>query len=146
MAFIGQRPLLVPTMAEVAFVWFHRIVAGYCLVIGIVYWIRLVGLYEGPLWRIDLMPVHWQIATVVLSVLFPFAGIGLWMMASWGPVIWFLSAAAEAVMYGVFPDHFGPRPIVLAAHGCVALLYLAFRAVLFFEKRRARARAAEPVY
>ncbi len=34
------------------------------------------------------MPVHWQVATVTLAVFFPFAAVGLWMLASWGPVIW----------------------------------------------------------
>ncbi len=46
---------------------------------------------------------------MVLAAFFPFAGIGLWMMASWGPVIWFICAATESVMYLGFPDLFGQR-------------------------------------
>ena len=38
---------------------------------------RLIGFYDGPLWRFDLMPVHWQIAAVTLSVFYPFAASGL---------------------------------------------------------------------
>ena len=50
------------------------VIAGYCLLFGILYWIRLIGFYDGPLWRFDLMPVHWQVAAVMLAVFFPFAG------------------------------------------------------------------------
>lgn len=125
-----------PTAAAVTFIWFHRVIAGYCLLFGVLYWIRLIGLYEGPLWRFDLMPVHWQVAAVTLSVLFPFAAIGLWMLASWGPVIWSICALAETAMYAGFPNYFGQRPMIVASHALVALLYVAFRLVLHFQNRR----------
>jgi hypothetical protein len=127
---------LRPSTAEIAFEWFHRIVAGYCLLFGMLYWIRLIGFYDGALWRFDLMPVHWQVAAVSLSVLFPVAAIGLWMLASWGPVIWFSCALAEIVMYGAFPELFGQRPLIVAWHLGVALLYGAFRLVLHLQRRK----------
>jgi hypothetical protein len=127
---------LRPTTAEVAFEWFHRIVAAYCLLFGMLYWVRLIGFYEGALWRFDLMPIHWQVAAVSLSVLFPVAAIGLWMLASWGPVIWFCCAAAEIAMYAVFPDLFGRRPLIVAWHIGVALLYGLFRLGLHLQRRK----------
>ena len=92
-----RRAALAPSGTELIFIWFQRVVAGYCLFFGILYWVRLIGFYEAPLWRFDLMPVHWQIATILLSVFFPFAAAGLWMLASWGPVIWFICAVTETV-------------------------------------------------
>ena len=121
---------------EGLFAIFLRVVAGYCLLFGILYWVRLVGFYDGASWRFDLMPVHWQVASVTLSVFFPFAAIGLWMLASWGPVIWFICAAAETIMYAGFPELFGQRLLILASHGLVALLYVAFRALIHWQKRR----------
>ena len=44
---------------------------------------------------------------MVLAVFFPFAAAGLWMLASWGPVIWFICAVTETVMYAGFPELFG---------------------------------------
>src|SRR5690606_27666620 len=84
------RTQIGPNAAERVFVWFQRVIAAYCLMFGVLYWIRLIGLYDGSLWRFDLMPIHWQVAVVTLAVFFPFAAIGLWMLASWGPVIWFI--------------------------------------------------------
>jgi hypothetical protein len=126
----------VPSLAETGFAWFLRIIAGYCLLFGVLYWIRLIGLHEGALWRFDLMPIHWQVASVILAVFFPFAAIGLWMLSSWGPVIWFICAATETIMYLGFPELFGERWVIIASHLLVALLYLAFRLVIFFQQRQ----------
>lgn len=127
---------LHPSAVESAFALFLRVVAAYCLLFGILYWIRLIGIYDGPLWRFDLMPVHWQIAAVTLSVFFPFAAIGLWMLSSWAPVIWFICAATEVVMFGGFPDLFGSRPLIVVAHIAVALIYAGFRVVLHLQRRQ----------
>jgi hypothetical protein len=134
----SRRIVLQPSTTEVAFAWFQRIVAGCCLLFGILYWVRLIGFYPGPLWRFDLMPVHWQVAAVVLAVFFPFAAAGLWMLASWGPVIWFICAVTETVMYAGFPELFGRYLLIVALHVLVALLYIVFRVVIWMQKRPAR--------
>ena len=69
----SRRVVLQPSTTEIIFAWFQRVIAGYCLLFGILYWIRLIGFYPGALWRFDLMPVHWQVAAVMLAVFFPFA-------------------------------------------------------------------------
>ena len=127
-----------PSAVETAFAWFLRLVALYCLFFGVLYWVRLIGFYPGTLWRFDLMPLHWQVAASVLAVFFPFAAAGLWMLASWGPVIWFICAATEIVMYAGFPDLFGERWPILIAHGVVALIYILFRIAIYWRKCRRR--------
>lgn len=135
----NETSVLAPSVAEVACVWFHRVVAVYCLLFGILYWIRLAGFFPGANWRFDLMPVPWQIASVVLGVMFPFAANGLWMKASWGPVIWFVCAATEVLMFAGFPEIFGARPMVLVSHGLVIALYLAFFAYIRRQRQLADA-------
>jgi hypothetical protein len=124
------------TGAEVAYEWFCRAVAVCCLIFGLFYWVRLIGLYDGALWRFDLMPLHWQVAGAVLSVLFPIAAIGLWMTVSWGPVIWFFAAAVETGMYAVFPELFGYRPALVALHVATAIAFVGFRVLLFLQQRQ----------
>lgn len=133
---VSGRLLLSPPLTEALFAWFQRIVAAYCLLFGVLYWVRLIGFYDAPLWRFDTMPVHWQIAAAMLAVLFPFAAAGLWMLASWGPVIWFLCAVTETVMYAGFPDLFGDRWPIVLSHAAVALLYTVFRLVLHLQNKR----------
>lgn len=134
---LHDRPY-APSLTEVSFYWFHRLVAVYCLFFGVLYWIRLIGIYPGELWRFDLMPVHWQVAAVSLAALLPFAGIGLWMLASWGPVVWVICAAAETVMYLGFPELFGDRWQIVASHGVVVLLYVGFRLSIYLQNRAER--------
>ncbi|MET3790138.1 DUF6163 family protein [Aquamicrobium terrae] len=134
------RAALEPGTIEIAFAVFLRLIACLCLVSGVLYWIRLIGYYPGDLYRFDLMPVQWQIAASVLAVLFPFAAAGLWMLASWGPVIWFLCAAGEIAMHAGFPQYFGHRPSVVVTHAVVAAIYCGFRAAM---QRRRRAEAVQ---
>jgi hypothetical protein len=122
--------------AEFAYEWFCRAVSVCCAAFGLLYWVRLIGLYEGALWRFDLMPLHWQVAAVVLSVLFPIAATGLWMTVSWGPVIWLAATATEIAMYGVFPELYGFRPALVAFHVAAVIIFIAFRVVLFLEHRK----------
>lgn len=132
---MGEESLRV-SKTGLAYQWFHRGVAVYCLLFGLTYWARLIGYYEGPLWRFDLMPPHWQVAAVALAVLFPFAASGLWMLASWGPVIWFICALGETLMYAGFPELYGRRPGLVVAHALILLFFLGFRAAIYLEERR----------
>ena len=131
-----ERSPLRATTLETLYQWFHRTIAAYSLLFGISYWVRLIGFYDGANWRFDLMPVHWQVAAVTLAVLFPFAASGLWMLASWGPVIWAICAAIEIGMYAFYPEMFGSRPVVVASHILVAALYCAFRVAFLLQKRK----------
>ncbi len=124
------------TLTITAFVWFNRLIAVLCLYSAFTYWIRLIGVNEGPLNRFDLMPVYWQVAAASLAVLFPVAATGLWMVVSWGPVIWVAAAAGEAVMYLGFPQLFGTKPIAIIAHGAVAAMYVVFRLLMYRESRK----------
>jgi hypothetical protein len=124
-----------PSVVEIAFGWFQRMMALACLLFGLLYWTRLVGAEPNAGWRFDLMPSYWQAASVTLAMLYPFAAIGLWMLASWGPVVWFICAGVEAAMHLGFPHLFGEREPVLIAHACAALLYIAFRLAIFRQRR-----------
>lgn len=125
------------TMPEAILVWLQRIAAAYCLLSGMVYWARLVGLHPGSAWRFDLMPLHWQVAGVTLAVFFPFAAIGLWMLASWGSVIWVICAGSEVAMFGLFPGLFGRNDLAIATHLLTAAIYVAVRLLIFNRKRKA---------
>jgi hypothetical protein len=124
-----------PTLAETLQVWLSRIVAAYCLLFGVLYWIRLVGLHDGLTWRFDTMPVYWQAVSASLAVFFPFAAIGLWMLASWGGVVWAICAITETVMFVGFPELFGNRITAVWAHLLVAIIYMTLRLVIYFQTK-----------
>lgn len=126
-----------PCPPEIALIWLLRIVALYCLLFGVFYWVKLIGYYPGLTWRFDLMPVHWRIAAASLAVLYPFAAIGLWLLASWGPVIWFVCAAIEVAMYGYFSTLYGERLLFIYVQFAIALAYTGLRVAIWQCKRKA---------
>ncbi len=135
MTVLTNKATLAPTTSELAFVWLQRAVAIYCLMFGVLYWVRLLGFYPGDWWRFDLMPVHWQVASVCLAVFFPFAAIGLWMTASWGAVVWFICAVGESAMYVGYPEYFGSRTPIVVAHVAALAAYVAMRIWLRQQRR-----------
>lgn len=123
------------SITDLLFVVFLRIVAFIGLWFGLEFWAMLVGYSHNGLARFDLLTVSWRIATCSLAVIFPVAGIGLWMTVSWGPVIWAIGAITQILMYGVWPKIFGENPLLISFHIIVAVVYLAFRLALLLEKR-----------
>ncbi|WP_116682023.1 DUF6163 family protein [Fulvimarina endophytica] len=131
---------------------FHRLVtavllrsfAVFLLAIGVAYWAALVGFapilplfVEVPA-RFDLMPSWWRIAVPILAVLYPVAGIGLWMMARWAAVVWGLLVLVEMVMHLGFPILFGSRFLLLAVHLTGLALYFGLRALVYRDWMKAR--------
>lgn len=119
--------------------------AGFLLFcFGSIYWIRIVGIHEGSLWRFDLMPTAWKVAAASLAVLYPVAGVGLWMTVSWGAVIWALILFGEGVMHLGLPEIFGEADLFLLANAIGFFLLLMLRLVGWWEGRRRLSRAMRP--
>lgn len=134
------RPDKDETLNRTLTVWLCRVASLPLFALGLLCWVRLVGFYDGPLWRFDLMPPSWRVAASALAVLYPVAGAGLWMTASWGPVLWLAVAGVEGVMHVGFPSVFGDGRLVLAGHLLGLALLSALRIVARIEARRRLAR------
>ncbi|WP_439272619.1 DUF6163 family protein [Pseudochrobactrum sp. HB0163] len=118
------------------FVLFIRIVALLCLAGGVYYWLRLIGLYPGLLWRFDLMPWQWQAACVSLAVALPVVSTGLWIRASWGAVLWVFTAIAQALIYTVFARFFEYSPALAGFNIVLLIIYTVFRIGLYLQGKR----------
>jgi len=69
-------------------------------------------------------------------VLFPVAAVGLWLLVSWGPVVWLIAAATEIAMHEAYPSIFGVNRLVVLMHIAVAVAFVLFRVALFIARRR----------
>lgn len=109
-----------------------RLMALVMLGAGLIHWARILG---ADTWRglmFQDMPTEWQSAVVFFAVLDLIAAIGLWLLASWGTVIWLFRSLCQVVMHTIFSDIFGRRPYEIAFYmGAIAvyliLLYLSER-------------------
>ena len=131
-----SSPIKKASIAETVFMLFLRLVALSCIWFALQYWAMLTGIaFEGR-GRFDLLPSAWKAAYTALAVLFPVAAVGLWLLVSWGPVIWVVAAATEIAMHEAYPSIFGINKAVVLMHLMVAVFFVLIRIVLFVERRR----------
>ncbi|RFZ88374.1 hypothetical protein D0Y60_10570 [Shinella sp. WSJ-2] len=128
----GPRPSLIETL----FTLFLRLAAVGALWFALQYWAMLTGFSFSGQGRFDLLPPAWKAAYTALAVLFPVAAVGLWLLVSWGPVIWLVAAATEVAMHEVYPSIFGIDRMLVLLHVAIAVLFVLFRIALFIERRR----------
>jgi Family of unknown function (DUF6163) len=126
------------TLAQTGFVWFLRMMAFFAMLSGITYWAQLVGIANETLPRFDLLPVHWQVPCVVLAVLFPCASMGLWMLTSWGIVLWGAALMIEIAMYGVWSETYADKPYLVMSHVAALTLLLVFMGAVMIQRYRRR--------
>lgn len=128
----GPKPSLIETL----FVLFLRLVAVGSLWFALQYWAMLTGFSFGGQGRFDLLPPAWKAAYTALAVLFPVAAVGLWLLVSWGPVIWLIAAATEIAMHEAYPSVFGIDRLLVFMHGAIAAVFVLFQLALFIQRRR----------
>ncbi|GAB5511694.1 MAG: hypothetical protein Rhims3KO_30950 [Hyphomicrobiales bacterium] len=114
--------------------WFYFILRAIGLVLiarALIIWFSLTGLLatEQPESSLQLGLV---IAAAIASVI---AGVGLWLLAAWGAVLWLVLVAVDAVMFFVAPDLAFVRPIVVLLNAGLLALYLG---IALMVQRRAR--------
>jgi hypothetical protein len=100
----------------------------------------VIGVTSQGAIRFDVLNVPWRTVATVLAVLYPIISLGLWMGVSWGIVLWAAAALGEVLMHTVWKPIFGPGNLVIALHALAGFLYVVFRIILYFERRRARAK------
>ncbi|WOS63865.1 DUF6163 family protein [Sinorhizobium fredii] len=125
-----------PSLTEMLFGWFLRLVSASCFWFALNYWAMLIGFSHGGAGRFDLLAPEWRAAATALAVLYPVAAIGLWLLVSWGPVIWVLAAAIEVAMVEFYPGMLGARSLLLVLHGSVAVTFVLFRAAILWQHLR----------
>jgi hypothetical protein len=100
---------------------FVRLLAVFWLVAGLRHWMVVLDLAGGT--PFAELPTDRQIVTCVFAVADLVASVGLWLIASWGAVVWLILALAEAVLHGLFPEIYGMNTILLGFHGVTVLVY-----------------------
>lgn len=110
---------------------YARIVGILLLVAGLSRASMILGI--GTTETFSDLSLPWRSAAVTLLFVDVFAAVGLWIGATWGPVIWAVALVVEVSMYTVFSDVFGSYPFRVLVHG---LLFAAFVAFSLLDWRR----------
>jgi Family of unknown function (DUF6163) len=86
---------------------FLRVMAGLSLIKGLYHWAVICGIGAPFPSGFDSYPTPYQVATVFFAIIDPVAGVGLWLAAPWGAVVWLTSVISMAAVELLFPQIFG---------------------------------------
>src|SRR5262249_9801243 len=103
---------------------FLRVMAVISLFKGIYPWAIVCGI-DAPLpTTFAASQTPYQAATVFFAVIDLVAGVGLWLAAPWGAVIWLTSVISMAAIQVLFPTIYGGSVWLVAAELVLLVTYL----------------------
>lgn len=114
---------------------FLRLVACGLMIRGLFRWADMVGLNGTPDGLLS-MALHAQLEVCFFAIVFLVAATGLWILSSWGVVVWISAVLLDAVLGFFLPQYVSLNPLLLGVDGACVLIYLA----LLYMRERAHAK------
>ena len=119
----ADEPEIHEARWTVRLVIFLRVMAVLSMAKGLYHWAVVSGV-TGPPDGFEYQPTPWQTATVFFAVIDPVAGVGLWLAAPWGAVVWLTSIISMAAVEILFPQIYGGNMWVVAIETVLLGVYL----------------------
>jgi len=105
-------------------VGFLRVMAAVSLLKGLYHWAIVCGIMAPFPSGFDSYPTPYQVATVFFAVIDLVAGVGLWLAAPWGAVVWLTSLISMAAVEALFPQIYGGNILVIVTELVLLVIYL----------------------
>jgi hypothetical protein len=106
-------------------VWLLRLLSVIWIGKGLMHWATILGLglvFEpGP--AFETRPLTFQAITVYFAVFDLVAGVGLWLTATWGGVLWLLAAVSQLLLGFFFPRWLTLSPVLISTYVGLMLAY-----------------------
>lgn len=113
-------------------VWFLRLMALGWMMKGLMAWTAILGVEYLDLRPFETQSVSFQTMTVYFAVIDLVAAVGLWLLASWGGVVWLIAVASRLVLGFVFP---GVIPVAPWASASLVLAIVVFLLLTWLAER-----------
>jgi uncharacterized protein DUF6163 len=104
---------------------FLRLMAAVSLIKGLYHWAVVCGIGAPAPAGFGAYPTSYQAATVFFAVIDLVAGVGLWLAAPWGAVVWLTSVISMAAVEILFPQIYGGSFWIIALELILLGVYLA---------------------
>jgi len=124
----SQRVFKASTMRMI----YVRLLALGFLGLGLFQWSELLGAVHVGAADFFTLTVQSQAVLLFFAVANLVAAVGLWLMATWGIVVWFSAAGARIVRHTVFASAFGWTPVATGAD-CIGMILVIV--LIIFESR-----------
>jgi hypothetical protein len=103
---------------------FLRVMAAVSLLKGLYHWAIVCGINAPYPSGFDSYPTSYQVATVFFAVIDLVAGVGLWLAAPWGAVVWLTAVISMAAVEVLFPSIYGGSMWVVGMEVVLLGVYL----------------------
>jgi len=103
---------------------FLRVMAAVSLMKGLYHWAIVCGIAAPFPSGFDSYSTPYQVATVFFAVIDLVAGVGLWLAAPWGAVVWLTSVISMAAVELLFPQIYGGNFWVIVMEVLLLGMYL----------------------
>ena len=103
---------------------FLRVMAALSLAKGLYHWAVVCGINAPSSSGFDSYATPYQVATVFFAVIDLVAGVGLWLAAPWGAVVWLTSVISMAAVEILFPQIYGGHLWIVAVELLLLGTYL----------------------
>jgi len=105
-------------------VLFLRAMAVLSLCKGLYHWAIICGIGAPFPSGFDSYSTPYQVATIFFAVIDPVAGVGLWLAAPWGAVVWLTSVISMAAVEVLFPQVYGGNIVLVVVEIVLLAMYL----------------------
>ena len=105
-------------------VLFLRAMAVLSLCKALYHWAIICGIGAPFPSGFDSYPTPYQVATIFFAVIDPVAGVGLWLAAPWGAVVWLTSVISMAAVEVLFPQVYGGNIVLVVIEIVLLGMYL----------------------
>ena len=83
-------------------IWFMRVCALVWFAKGLLAWAAIIGVNQ-PVIPFEGRTMGFQAVTIYFAVIDLVAAVGLWLIASWGGVMWLLAVMSHLILAAFFP-------------------------------------------
>jgi hypothetical protein len=106
------------------FLVFVRVMAVISLAKGLYHWTIICGINAPFPSGFDSYPTPYQVATVFFAIIDLVAGVGLWLAAPWGAVVWLTSVISMGAVEVLFPQIYGGNTWIIVVEVVLLGMYL----------------------
>ncbi|QFR32288.1 DUF6163 family protein [Ancylobacter sp. TS-1] len=99
---------------QVRVLLYLRCLAGFLMVKTVYSWTLICGVWDGDTSRFEMLSTAAQAAVIWAAIMNPVAAVGLWLGASWGVVLWLVTAMVQILINASAPEGVGRLMIVAA--------------------------------
>lgn len=119
----GDTPTVRPTRWRMVLILLLRLLSIAWMVKGLMAWTIILGIDASQTRPFENQLLSFQAIVVYFAVIDLVAAVGLWLVSTWGGVVWLLAAVSQLLLGFFFPRLLPLSPWVIGGYFALILAY-----------------------